>query len=136
MSTFNVLVVDDDEAIRALLLEYLGQQSHVSVDAARDGVEALHQIAVNRYRVIVLDVVMPKMSGVDLLNSLEAMMNDESLPSFEYPPVVLVITATPASELPRESLEGRYPTLVHAVFRKPLDVAQLGTTVRQFVGSA
>jgi CheY-like chemotaxis protein len=133
MSNFSVLVVDDDDSIRKLLVEYLGHHSHVSVDSARDGVEALHQIAVNRYRVIVLDVVMPKMSGVDFLNSLEAMMSDASIRPFDEPPVVLVVTATPASELPKSSLEGRYPLLVRGVFRKPLDLAELGRNVDRCV---
>jgi CheY-like chemotaxis protein len=133
MSNFSVLVVEDDDEIRKLLVEYLGHHSHVTVDSARDGVEALHQIALNRYRVIVLDVVMPKMSGVDFLNSLEAMMSDASIRPFDEPPVVLVVTATPASELPKSSLEGRYPLLVRGVFRKPVDFAELGRKVDRCV---
>lgn len=130
MGNERVLVVEDDDTIRNLLVEYLGQQSHLRVDGARDGVEALHRVALNRYRVIVLDVVMPKMSGVDFLNSLEAMMSDPSLRSFEEPPAVLVITATPASDLPQSSLQERYPNLVRGVFRKPLDLPALEGTVR------
>jgi CheY-like chemotaxis protein len=129
MGNFSVLVVEDDDTIRKLLVEYLGL-THLSVDSARDGVEALHQVALNRYRVIVLDVMMPKMSGVDFLNSLEAMLDDASIRSFDEPPVVLVITATPASELPRSSLQQRYPQLVRGVFRKPLDLPELGKTVK------
>jgi CheY-like chemotaxis protein len=133
MGNFNVLVVEDDDTIRKLLVEYLGLESHVSVDSARDGVEALHQIALNRYRVIVLDVVMPKMSGVDFLNSMEAMMADPSIRSFDEPPAVLVITATPAVDLPQNLLQGRYPRLVRGVFRKPLDLPELGKCVEMYV---
>jgi len=133
MRNFNVLVVEDDDTIRKLLVEYLGLQSHVTVDSARDGVEALHQIAMNRYRVIVLDVVMPKMSGIDFLNSLEAMMSDPSIRSFDEPPAVLVITATPAVDLPQNSLQGRHPRLVRGVFRKPLDLPELGKCVEMYV---
>ena len=133
MGNFNVLVVEDDDTIRKLLVEYLGLQSRVSVDSARDGVEALHQIALNRYRVIVLDVVMPKMSGVDFLNSMEAMMSDDSIRSFDEPPAVLVITATPVANLPQGTLPGRYPRLVRGVFRKPLDLPELGKCVEMYV---
>ena len=128
MSNFSVLVVDDDERIRKLLVEYLGLEQ-VSVDSARDGVEALHRIALNRYDVIVLDVVMPKMSGVDFLNSLDAMLTDASIRSFDQPPAVLVMTATPPSDLPQSTLQGRYPQLVRDVFRKPLDLPELAKTV-------
>ena len=133
MSTFNVLVVDDDEAIRALLLEYLGQQSHVSVDAARDGVEALHQIALHRYRVIVLDVVMPKMSGVDLLDSLQAFRADPSLKRARVSdwPAIIVITSTPEALLTKDVLDHHFPGLIYGVFRKPLDVAALAAVVER-----
>lgn len=130
MGKQSVLVVEDDDTIRKLLVEYLGQQPHVQVDSARDGVEALHQVAIQHYRLIVLDVVMPKMSGVDFLNSMEAMLSDASIRSFDEPPAVLVITATPAADLPQSSLQERYPSLVRAVFRKPLDFAELGEMVK------
>jgi len=133
MSNSGVLVVEDDDAIRKLLVELLGDRSHHAVDSARDGVEALHQVALNRYRIIVLDVVMPKMSGVDFLNSLEAMLSDPSIRSLDEPPVVLVITSTPASELPQSSLLGRYPQLVRGLFRKPLDFAELGRCVELYL---
>jgi CheY-like chemotaxis protein len=133
MSERNVLVVEDDDTIRRLLVEYLKQHSYVSVDGARDGIEALHQLALKRYAAVVLDVLMPKMSGVDFLNSLEAMMEDSSLRPFDDPPAILVITATPANELPRETLEQRYPRFVQAVFRKPLEFGELALAVEKYV---
>ena len=136
MSNFDVLVVEDDDTLRKLVVAFLGHRAHVAVDSARDGVEALHQIALHRYHVIVLDVVMPKMSGVDFLNSLEAMMNDRSLRLFDEPPAVLVITATPASELPQNLLQGRYPKLVRDVFRKPIDLAELAKSVGAYLNDA
>lgn len=131
MSNGNVLVVEDDDTIRHLLVEYLKQHSYVSVEGARDGVEALHQLALNPYAVVVLDVVMPKMSGVDFLNSLEAMLDDASLRSFDKPPAVVVITSTSPAELP--PLQKRYARLVHGVFQKPLDFQELARCVERYV---
>ncbi|HEY4640614.1 MAG TPA: response regulator [Thermoanaerobaculia bacterium] len=133
MSNSSILVVEDDDTIRKLLVTFLGQRAHTRVDSARDGVEALHQIAIHRYRVIVLDVVMPKMSGVDFLNSLEAMMDDHTIRSFDEPPAVFVITATPPSELPQNTLQGRYPKLVRDVFRKPIDLPELARSVEAYL---
>jgi CheY-like chemotaxis protein len=133
MTYGNVLVVEDDDTIRRLLVEYLKQHAHVTVDSARDGIEALHQMAVKHYGIVVLDVIMPKMSGVDFLSSLDAMLSDPSIRSFDEPPRVLVITSTPAAELPQETLKERYPRLVHRVFRKPLDFTELGKTVEKYV---
>ncbi len=65
MAQGNILVVDDDESVRRLLMEYLKERTCLLVDGARDGVEALHQIAVKPYAVVILDVMMPYMSGID-----------------------------------------------------------------------
>ena len=129
MGKSNVLVVEDDDSIRQLLVEYLREHEHVRVDAARDGVEALHRLTVEGYAVMVLDVMMPKMSGVDLLHSVQTMASDPSLKALDEPPPVVVITATPTAVLPSETLQSRFPGLVHAVFRKPLEMAALGECV-------
>jgi DNA-binding response OmpR family regulator len=129
MAKSNVLVVEDDDTIRQLLVEYLREHEHVRVDAARDGVEALHLLSVEGYGVMVLDVMMPKMSGVDLLDSVQAMTSDPSLKALEAPPPVIIITSTSASVLPSEALKKRFPSLVHAVFRKPLEMDPLGACV-------
>jgi CheY-like chemotaxis protein len=136
MRDANVLVVEDDDTIRRLLVEYLKQHSYVSVDWARDGVEALHLINTGRYRVIVLDVMMPKMSGVDLLESLQAMLSDSSVKVLEIPPAAIVITAAAASALPNEVFEVRFSTLVRAVFRKPLDMTVLAELVEKLLREA
>src|SRR5258706_10177943 len=125
MGDASVLVVEDDDTIRRLLVEYLKQHSYVNVDGARDGVEALHLINTGRYRVIVLDVMMPKMSGVDLLDSLQAMLSDTSIKALETPPAAVVITATAVSALPNDVFERRFPALVRAAFLKPLDMTIL-----------
>src|SRR5580765_634696 len=122
MRDANVLVVEDDDTIRRLLVEYLKQHSYVRVDGARDGVEGLHLINTGRYRVIVLDVLMPKMSGVDLLESLQAMLADSSVKQLETPPRTVVVSGAAVSALRNEVFEGRLPTLVHAGFREPLDM--------------
>src|SRR5437868_2081747 len=128
-----ILVVEDDDSIRELLIDYL-QLHALSVDAARDGVEALHQISTIPYNVVVLDVMMPKMSGVDLLDSLKAMTSDPSLKSLEQLPAVLVVTAAEKNELPDDELEHRFDGLVRGVFRKPLDMAAFGEELERCLG--
>ena len=120
-----VLVVEDDESIRNALVEYLGEHGHVQVDAARDGVDALHHILTRRYDIVVLDMMMPKMSGGDFLDSLKAMISDPSLNFPGKPPAIIVITAAPLDDLPSRTIELRFPELVRAVLRKPLDMEAL-----------
>jgi CheY-like chemotaxis protein len=135
MNNANVLVVEDDETIRTLLIESLRHHSF-RVDGARDGVEALHQIITNRYAVMILDVMMPKMSGVDLLDSLDALTSDPSVQPIENPPAVLVITGMDYSALPDDLIARRCPRMVHGVFRKPLDIEYLASCVEKYLPQA
>jgi CheY-like chemotaxis protein len=125
MRNGNVLVVEDDDTIRRLLVDFLKAHESVDVDGARDGVEALHRIVTTRYAVIILDVLMPKMSGVDVLDSLEALTSDPSVKSLDDPPAVLVITSAEPSVLPDAAIFQRSPRMVRAVFRKPINVESL-----------
>ena len=120
-----VLVVEDDEAIRKALIEYLGGHAGVSVEGARDGVDALHHILTSRFHVVILDMMMPKMSGGDFLDSLQAMISDPSLNFQGDPPAIIVVTGAPPDDLPSSTIEQRYRGLVHAVYRKPVDLDRL-----------
>ena len=130
MPNGHVLVVEDDDTIRRLLIEYLKQHAFLTVHGARDGIEALHQITQERYTVVVLDLMMPKMSGVDFLDSLTAMMEDPSIQTLAQPPAVVVVTAASMGEVPTDSIAGRSP-LVKGVMRKPVDVEELGILIER-----
>src|SRR3954464_12880836 len=107
MANANVLVVEDDEAVRRLLIDYLHLNYTIDVDGARDGVEALHRIVTNRYSVMILDLMMPKMSGVDLLDSLEALITDPSVKALDHLPAVFVITSFADAALPDDLIHQR-----------------------------
>ncbi|MEO8380172.1 MAG: response regulator [Acidobacteriota bacterium] len=129
MAQGNVLVVEDDENFRRLLIEYLKERTCPNVDGARDGVEALHQISTRSYDVVLLDVKMPYMSGIDLLASLDALMSDPSVKSLPEMPAVLVITSAPQEEIAADDVRARFPAFVRGVWRKPLDVPALAMRV-------
>jgi len=133
MLELHVLVVDDDDTIRRLLVDYLKAHSYVDVDAARDGVEALHKLSTGTYGVMVLDVMMPKMSGVDLLDSLKAMGSDHSIQPVSRIPKIVVVTSVGDSELPGEMFEQKYPGMVTAVYRKPLELESVAETVEKLL---
>jgi CheY-like chemotaxis protein len=128
-----LLVVEDDDAIRGLLVEYFKTHAEVEVDAARDGAEALHQITTKDYAVVLLDLMMPHMSGVDFLSSLEALAFDPSIKVIAAPPSVFVITSMPADTVGNEDIELRFPSLVRGVMRKPLDVRALAERVEAWL---
>src|SRR5437763_6910579 len=65
----SVLLIDDDSELTKLLEEYL-QEEQFHLDAAHDGVTGLEKALNNQYSVVVLDVMLPGMSGLDVLKQL------------------------------------------------------------------
>jgi len=66
-----ILVVDDEEDIREIVSEYL-QGLGYEVMEATDGEEALFKCSQQRFDLVITDIRMPKMNGLDLLNALKA----------------------------------------------------------------
>lgn len=67
----HILVVDDDDRLRALIEEYLSSQDFY-VTAAADAAAARQMLARFQFDALVLDVMMPRESGLALLSSLNA----------------------------------------------------------------
>ena len=77
-----VLVVDDDETIRELLQSYL-QREGFEVEGAADGEAAVRVARAFRPEVVVLDVLLPGLDGLEVLRRLQA----------EGDPYVVLLTA-------------------------------------------
>jgi len=70
MAMSKVLIVDDERSIRHTLRDILEFEKY-EVDEACDGMEALVKIKQNPYDVIILDIKMPKMDGMDALDRIQ-----------------------------------------------------------------
>lgn len=66
----DVLVVDDEPELRNALQDLLEFEGY-GVHCAGDGVEALEQVTLARPRLIVLDLMMPRMNGYEFMAELE-----------------------------------------------------------------
>lgn len=64
-----ILIADDDRELCTLLVVYLEQEGF-SVDAVFNGADALSRIACEKPDILVLDVMMPNLSGIDVLRRL------------------------------------------------------------------
>lgn len=64
-----ILVVEDEKKVAAFIKRGLKEQSY-AVDVSLDGAEGLEQALSNDYDLIILDLMLPKMSGLDLLRKL------------------------------------------------------------------
>jgi two-component system, NtrC family, response regulator AtoC len=89
-----VLVVDDDPNIGAMLRDLLVELGYVVKNAVR-GVEALHLVRVFEPDVVLLDLLMPEMSGAEVLDLLRR----------DHPTVpVIVVTGNDDVEVARRTL--------------------------------
>ena len=116
-----ILVTDDDDAIRTLLFTVLRRRGF-KVDTARNGKEALERLARCVYSVILLDLMMPVVSGYEVLDHLVAKPEPQR-------PFVIVLTAGMEPH-------GLDPSLVAGTIRKPFDVELLVDTITACVASA
>jgi response regulator RpfG family c-di-GMP phosphodiesterase len=64
-----VLIVDDEKFIRDILADFLGMEGYI-VRTAEDGVAALSEIGNSHYDLIISDLKMPRMGGIDLLDAI------------------------------------------------------------------
>lgn len=111
-----ILVVEDDASIRESLAECLELEGHV-VRSVANGPEALAWLgAGNLPRVIVLDLVMPLMSGEEVLERIRAAPATRALP---------VVLMTAASSIRAPQADG--------LVAKPFELAQLLEAVRPFL---
>ncbi len=66
----HILVVDDDDRIRNLLKDYLNG-SHYVVSTAENASQAKEKLAIFKYNIIILDVMMPGQNGYDLTKEIK-----------------------------------------------------------------
>ena len=109
-----ILIVDDDDAIRMLLFTVLRKRGF-RVDSARNGEEAVEKSRLCRYSIVLLDLMMPRMSGYEYLEEIEQWPPDQR-------PLVLVLTA---GTEPRNL----NPQIVAGTIRKPFDIELLLDTI-------
>ena len=116
-----VLVVDDNDAMRKLLVADLTQDTTLRVEEASTGAEALKKAVSPDCAVIVLDMILPDTDGLQFIEQLRGVRPDT--------PSIIAITGASQSLVPDSIIEGPYRGLVSAVFRKPIDRVKLRETV-------
>ena len=113
-----VLVVDDDDAIRNLVVRVLQRERYDTAEAAHGG-EALERLRERPFATVVLDLMMPVMSGFEVIRYLET--HDDA-----GAPCVIVVSAAAGRDLQQAE-----SSCVHAVLRKPFDLPDLVAAVRE-----
>lgn len=75
---FRILVVDDDQELRQTINELLSREGY-RVEQAVNGKEAAAQVQKTNYDLVISDMVMPEISGIDLLKTLKQSGNETPL---------------------------------------------------------
>ena len=72
---YNILSVDDDAEMIGLLHEVVSQLGHGSATAV-DGVDALEKLGENHFDIVITDISMPRMNGIDLTKRIKTDLED------------------------------------------------------------
>jgi len=113
-----VLVVDDNEQNRELLEAYLEDMPGIRLISATNGIEALKKVETDRPELILLDIMMPKMSGFEVCKRLKADPKTRDIT------VVMVTALNETSDVERAAECGTDDYLAKPIDRKAL-VAQV-----------
>lgn len=107
-----ILVVDDDKTVRGFLELFLKTKGFANVVSAENGEDAIKIVEKENVKLILLDVMLPGMNGVEVLRKIKAINKDIS---------VIMITGYPDEEKAKEAIrEGVYDYII-----KPFDLFYL-----------
>jgi CheY-like chemotaxis protein len=117
-----ILLVDDDRALRLALSTMLKDVGH-DVETAGDGPDALNLLRDRAFDIVILDIGLPSMSGLDVLARARAL---------EKPPLVIMMTADDTPETVLASVRRQ----AFRYLRKPFPPNTIVEVVSDALGSA
>ena len=118
MITKRVLIVDDEEGYRKVLSNSLTDLGY-ETKAVNNGFEALEEIKRRRYSVILLDVQMPGMDGIELLDQLQ---------SIRFRSHIVIITAYTGEDVVHEAIRKG----ANKVITKPFSIGDIEICLSEF----
>lgn len=114
-----ILVVDDSKSTRFMVATVLASAGH-QITEARDGLEALRMAQTEKYNLVVSDINMPMMDGLELLKELR------KTEGYRFTPIIILTTA----ESDGMKLKGREAGAT-AWITKPFSTAKLLEVIKK-----
>ena len=111
-----ILVVEDTELLRRIYCDKLASEGY-TVLSAGDGLEALNILRANTVDLVLLDLIMPKMSGLEALEQIKADPRTKDIP------VIILSNLGQESDMERGLAMGAVDYLIKNE-AKPIDVAE------------
>jgi len=124
LAGLRVLIVEDEEAVRRPMVRYLTRRG-AEVDEAADGVEGLARLRAQAANVILADLRMPRMGGVELYSQLE-----------EERPELAARVLFLSGDVSQLAQPGNTPVPRERVLVKPVELAELERRIIAFVRGA
>lgn len=119
-----VLVVDDNTQNMELLQIYLEDIPNIKVRTAANGLEALQEVETHRPDLILLDIMMPRMSGFEVCKQLKAGADTRDI-------IIVMVTAlSETGDVERATECGADDYLT-----KPIDRAVLASTIKSLLAA-
>jgi DNA-binding NtrC family response regulator len=106
--SLNILVVDDDKDVCEYLQDFLTNDGYM-VTCVNDPTKAEEELRAAEFHVVILDLMMPKLSGIDLLGQIRRLDDDIA---------IIILTGYPSLESATASIE--YD--VSAYIKKPFSI--------------
>jgi CheY-like chemotaxis protein len=124
MTRKKVLLVDDSTT--ALLMEQmiLKNRADIELIIARDGQEAVEKTLAELPDLIVMDVVMPRMTGIEACRQIRQQESSQHIP------IILVTTRGEP-----ENVEIGYASGCNDYVTKPINASELVTKIEDFIGA-
>jgi len=120
----HVLIAEDDPDLAEVLRQALTERLDVETDAVANGALVMDSVAARRPDLLILDVALPGLSGLDVFDLLRSDVHWQGVP-------VLFLTA-----LPEQAATATAATGVHEVPPKPFDIDDLIARAGRLMGGA
>ena len=115
-----ILIIDDEKAVADILKDFLSDNKERSIEACYDGLAGIESIQKNFYDLIIVDLVMPKVGGLDILRYAKKTNPDV---------LVIIITGHASLETALVAIkEGAYDYI-----RKPCKLEEIRIVVKNAI---
>jgi len=121
---FHALIVDDSAAVRAFVRACLEDASFARVEEAETGFEALQLLASNAFDVVIVDVNMPDINGLELLAFMKKSPRQQGARK------ILISTQVDGADSKQGTELG-----ADAFLKKPFEIGELRELIRDLLGS-
>jgi DNA-binding response OmpR family regulator len=115
-----LLIVDDDPAVKSAMERWL-QLRGFEPDTAADGAEAVEKCRCSPYKIVIMDIEMPKMNGIEAIRAIK--QNHPGMP-------IIILTGFV------HDVEKLHDVAVEGILAKPIRMLELETAIRGVIERA